>query len=95
MARNLSEKAKDEGQGGLARCVVKLDSLAAVRTEMARIYRLSLTKKLKADEATKYVYMLKEIRACIEAELVPAALADIQRRLDALTANAGVNRGRY
>ena len=60
---------------------VKLDTLAGVRGEMARLYRLALNGKMRSDEVTRYVYVLKEIRACLEAE----ALTDVQRRLAALS----------
>ena len=60
---------------------LKLDTLAAVRTEMARIYRMALSAQIEADQASKFVYVLKEIRGCIEAE----TLDDIGARLAALT----------
>lgn len=46
-----------------------MDSLAGVRQEMARLYRLGLTGKIRSDEMTRFVYVLKEIRACLEAEV--------------------------
>jgi hypothetical protein len=58
-----------------------LDTLAGVRGEMARLYRLGLNGKLPSDEMTRFVYALKEIRACIEAEM----LTDVQQRLALLT----------
>jgi len=54
-----------------------LDTLAGVRGEMARLYRLGLNGKIRSDEMTRFVYALKEIRACLEAEI----LADVQQRL--------------
>jgi hypothetical protein len=61
---------------------LKLDTLAAVRTEMARIYRMALAADIEADQASKFVYVLKEIRGCLEAEV----LDDVGARLAALTA---------
>ena len=58
-----------------------LDTLAGVRGEMARLYRLGLNGKIPSDEMTRFVYTLREIRCCIEVE----ALADVQRRLVLLT----------
>ena len=54
-----------------------LDTLAGVRGEMARLYRLALNGKIRSDEMTRFIYALKEIRACLEAEI----LTDVQQRL--------------
>ena len=53
-----------------------LDTLAGVRGEMARLYRLALNGRIQSDEMTRFIYALKEIRACLEAEL----LTDTQQR---------------
>src|SRR6188472_4623698 len=60
-----------------------LDTLAGVRGEMARLYRLGLNGRIPSDEMTRFIYALKEIRACLEAEM----LTDVQRRLALLTRN--------
>jgi hypothetical protein len=67
-----------------------LDSIVGVRQEMGRLYRLSLNGRLPADELTKLVFTLREIRVCIEAE----ALNDVQQRLAALTRNMDNHHGR-
>ena len=59
------------------RNAMALDTLAGVRGEMARLYRLALNNKLPCDELTRLIYTLKEIRACLEAE----TLTDVQQRL--------------
>ena len=59
------------------RNAVALDTLAGVRGEMARLYRLALNGRIRSDEMTRFIYALKEIRACLEAEL----LTDVQQRL--------------
>ena len=56
---------------------IALDTLAGVRGEMARLYRLGLNGKIRSDEMTRFIYALREIRACLEAEL----LTDVQQRL--------------
>jgi hypothetical protein len=58
-----------------------LDTLAGVRAEMARLYRLALNGRIRSDEMTRFIYALKEIRACLEAEL----LVDVQQRLALLS----------
>jgi len=58
-----------------------LDTLAGVRSEMARLYRLGLNGKIRSDEMTRFVYVLKEVRACLEAEM----LTNVQQRLDLLS----------
>ena len=58
-----------------------LDTLAGVQREMARLYRLGLNGRIPSDEMTRFIYALKEIRACLEAEM----LTDVQRRLALLT----------
>ena len=60
---------------------VALDSLAGVRKEMSRLYRLALNGRIRSDEMTRFIYALKEIRACLEAEL----LTDVQQRLALLS----------
>ena len=54
-----------------------LDTLAGVRGEMARLYRLGLNGRIRSDEMTRFIYVLKEIRAALEAEI----LIDVQQRL--------------
>jgi hypothetical protein len=56
---------------------VALDTLAGVRGEMARLYRMGLNGRIRSDEMTRFIYALKEIRACLEAEI----LTDVQQRL--------------
>ena len=58
-----------------------LDTLAGVRGEMARLYRLALNGRIRSDEMTKFVFVLKEIRACLESE----TLINIQQRLALLS----------
>jgi hypothetical protein len=62
-----------------------LNSVAGVRAEMARLYRLGLNGKIRTDELTRLIFVLKEIRACVEAEV----LVDVQERLAALSQNMG------
>ena len=59
------------------RNAIVLDTLAGVRGEMARLYRLGLNGRIRSDEMTRFIYALKEIRACLEAEI----LTDVQQRL--------------
>ena len=63
------------------RNAMALDTLAGVRGEMARLYRLALNGRIRSDEMTRFIYALKEIRACLESE----ALINIQRRLASLS----------
>ena len=63
------------------RNAMALDTLAGVRGEMARLYRLGLNGRIRSDEMTRFIYALKEIRACLEAEL----LTDVQHRLAPLS----------
>ena len=67
------------------RNAMPLDTLAGVRGEMARLYRLALNNKLPCDELTRLIYTLKEIRACLEAEI----LVDVQQRLALLSREYG------
>ena len=60
---------------------VALDTLAGVRGEMARLYRLALNGRIRTDELTRLIFVLKEIRACLEAE----TLIDVQQRLALLS----------
>ena len=71
----LTEKPKAEVLS--PRNAMALDTLAGVRGEMARLYRLALNGRIPADELTRLVYTLKEIRCCLESEI----LTDVQQRL--------------
>jgi hypothetical protein len=84
---SLSEKPKSEVLS--PRNAMSLDTLAGVRGEMARLYRMGLNGKIRSDEMTRFIYALKEIRACLEAE----TLIDIQQRLAALTRDIGNHNG--
>jgi hypothetical protein len=76
---SLSQKPKAEVLP--PRNKMALDTLAGVRREMSRIYRLGLNGKIQTDEMSKFVFVLREVRACIEAEL----LTDVQQRLALLS----------
>jgi|EndMetStandDraft_8_1072994.scaffolds.fasta_scaffold102279_2 hypothetical protein len=66
-----------------------LDTLVGVRGEMARLYRLALNGRIPSDEMTRFIYALKEIRACLEAEI----LTDVQQRLAVLSRNMDNHNG--
>ena len=72
---SLSQKPKAEVLS--PRNAMALDTLVGVRGEMARLYRLGLNGKIRSDEMSRFIYALKEIRACIEAEM----LTDVQQQL--------------
>ena len=73
------------------RNAVALDTLAGVRGEMARLYRLGLNGRIPSDELTRFVYALKEIRACLEAEI----LTDVQQRLVLLSRDMDNHNGHH
>ena len=54
---------------------MRLDSLGAVRREMARIYRLGLNGKLPSDEMTRLTYVLKELATRLAASILMGALS--------------------
>jgi hypothetical protein len=43
------------------RNAMALDTLAGVRAEMARLYRLALNGRIRSFEMTRFIYELKEI----------------------------------
>ena len=82
IARRRSAPACHRGARATDRwSLMALDTLAGVRGEMARLYRLALNGRIRSDEMTRLVYVLKEIRACLEAEI----LTDVQQRLALLS----------
>ncbi|MET4150431.1 hypothetical protein ABIC08_000023 [Bradyrhizobium sp. RT9b] len=83
----LSQKQKAEVL--TPRNKMALDTLAGVRGEMARLYRMGLNGRIPSDEMTRFIYALKEIRACLEAEV----LTDVQQRLAVLSRDMGVHNG--
>ena len=62
-----------------------------MRAEMARLYRLALNGRIRSDELTRLVFVLKEIRACLEAEI----LTDVQQRLALLSRDMGNHNGHH
>ena len=64
-----------KSRGATPRNAMALDTLAGVRSEMSRRYRLALNGRIRSDETTRFIYALKEIRARLEAEL----LTDVQQ----------------
>jgi hypothetical protein len=78
---SLIPKTKTEVLSPRPRNAMALNTLASVRGEMARLYRLALNGRIRSDEMTRFIYALKEIRACLEAEI----LTDVQRRLAVLS----------
>src|SRR3954468_3110091 len=77
MNRSVSLTQKSKAEVLPPRNAMALDTLAGVRGEMARLYRLALNGRIRSDEMTRFIYALKEIRACLEAEM----LTDVQQRL--------------
>jgi hypothetical protein len=67
----------------------RLDRLSNVRIEMAKLYRQARTGKIEPAAASRFVYMLKEIRCCLESE----ALERIEARLDEIITPKGAIRG--
>ena len=85
----LSHQQKTEVLPARPRNAMALDTLAGVRGEMARLYRLALNGRIQSDEMTRFIYALKEIRACLEAEI----LTDVQQRLAVLSRNMDNHNG--
>lgn len=78
-----NETAESDGSSEwMPHARLKLDNLGAVVSETARLYRLWLSKKMPGDEATKGVFILRELRSGMEA----GKIADVQERLAVLTA---------
>jgi hypothetical protein len=84
---SLTQKPKAEVLS--PRNAMALDTLVGVRGEMARLYRLGLNGRIRSDEMTRFIYALKEIRACLEAEI----LVDVQQRLVLLSRNMDNHNG--
>jgi hypothetical protein len=60
------------------------------KAEMGRIYRLALNGRIPSDEMTRLIFALKEIRCCVEAEI----LTDVQQRLVMLSRDVESQNGR-
>jgi hypothetical protein len=63
----------------------KLKTLTDTCAEMARIYCLTLEGELELERMTKLIYALKEIRCCIEINMLdeaPRRLAEIEAKLE-------------
>jgi hypothetical protein len=65
----------------------RLDKLSNVRLEMSRLYRKAKTGKLDAAEASKLVYILREIRTTLEAEVIERLeqrMLNLEERVEAI-----------
>jgi hypothetical protein len=84
----LTPNEESGGQGGegdrtsQAPRIGHLDSLGGVVREMAALYREARTGKLAPDIACKLVYVLREVRAALEAQV----LERLELRLEAIEA---------
>jgi hypothetical protein len=58
----------------------RLDTLPMVRKEMARLYRAAKANKIEPEKASRLVYMLREIRVCLESEM----LVGLEERMAAI-----------
>src|SRR6476619_1632097 len=85
----MSLSARPQAEVLSPRNAMALDTLAGVRGEMARLYRLALNGRIRSDEMTRFIYALQEIRACLESE----TLIDIQQRLALLSRNMDNHNG--
>ena len=52
---------------------------------------LALNGRIRSDEMTRFIYALKEIRACLEAEI----LTDVQQRLVLLSRDMDNHNGHH
>jgi len=62
-----------------------LDTLTAILEEMRCIYREARLGMMPLDKATKFVFMLREMRGCLEG----MALERVERRLNELEGHHG------
>ncbi len=65
------------------RQVGRLDSLSSVAEEIAKVYRLTWRGKVAPETATKMTYVLKELRAALEAAVVEQRLAALEELVKA------------
>jgi hypothetical protein len=75
---------------GLVPPRLQLGSLRGVRKEMARVYQAALAGEIEPHQATRLAYVLKEIRACLEAE----SLTRLEARLAEITSRGAIPNGR-
>jgi hypothetical protein len=69
-------------RGNQAR-VGRLHTLPNVRAEVARLYRSVVAGHIESAEATRRVFILRELRCCLEAENLQVILERLER-LDVL-----------
>lgn len=64
--------------------VGRLDTLSQVRAELGRLYRQAWAKKIDVGEATRFAYILSQVRTAIEAEVterLEQRLMSVEERL--------------
>jgi hypothetical protein len=90
MATSQAKRGRPKGgPGESAPRVGHLDTLGGVLAEMRAVYREARLGKTPLEEATKLTYILKEMRAGLEA----MAIEEIQQKLRELDARV-INGGR-
>ncbi|RJP26495.1 MAG: hypothetical protein C4527_15140 [Candidatus Omnitrophota bacterium] len=61
--------------------VGRLNSISAVRKEMVRVYRGTVSGKIEAERATKLIWILCQVRDSIELEAVEPAIERLEKLL--------------
>lgn len=74
---SLNAQGKQAGQEGKAP-QIRLADLGGVVKEMANVYREARKGTIDVSDATKFAYILKELRAAIEASSITDRLAAIE-----------------
>jgi hypothetical protein len=83
--RNLVARSDQSGQGVvlLPAPQIRLNDLEAVRREMARVYREARGGMINSQDASRFVYILGELRKLFEA-------TDLERRIKTLESSDGI-----
>ncbi len=80
MTKPKPEQTYSHGLGGKNQ--PRLNTLAGILKEQARIYRRALQGKMATEEATRFTYMLTQVRVTIES----ISIIEVQERMAALEA---------
>jgi hypothetical protein len=65
---------------------IRLDSVAAIMTELAYVYRRAERGAMDWQDARHAAWILRELRSCIEGNVFEQRIAELQARVDAADA---------
>ena len=68
----------------------RLDSMSAIRREMAKIYRQTRRGKIDINDATKLAFLLRTLAEMVASEIIERRLDNVEAKAKDLDAKSGL-----